>query len=272
VTVGWRDGRLVDGVSNGRVSVDSWGAFTTVGCDRGRPLLWQAHRRRLAGSLANLDAGSYFSLPSLDDLVELLSVNELSGPARLRIVGSQRSGCGWQIEASAVAIDAAGPTVPPQSLVVTRWPAAPPAAGHKLLARSAWDATRDQAMAAGGDDALIVNGNEHVYETSVANVWAVFGDRVLTPPAPARCLPGVMRGWLTQHLGDLGLEAREHELTLADVACADEIWTSNAVIGVRRVRRVAERQWCEWPVYERLADLGLPAPSWPERAAGFGSR
>jgi branched-chain amino acid aminotransferase len=272
VTVGWRDGRLVTDVSNGRVSDDSRGAFTTVGCDRGRPLLWERHRRRLAGSLENLEPGSYFRLPSLDDLVELLSASGLSGPARLRIVGRRHSGAGWQIEASAVAIGTAGPTAPPQSLVVSRWPAAPPAAGHKLLARRAWDAARDQAMAAGGDDALIVDGDEGVYETSVANVWAVFGERVLTPPAPARCLPGVMRWWLTQHLGDLGLEVREHELTLADVARADEMWTSNAVVGVRRVRRVAEWQWRGWPVYERIADLGLPAPSWPERAVLFGSR
>jgi branched-subunit amino acid aminotransferase/4-amino-4-deoxychorismate lyase len=270
--VGWRDGRLVGGVSCGPIPGDAWGAFTTVGCDRGQPLLWERHNRRLAGSLENLGAASSVRLPSPNDLVELLSVNGLSGPARLRVVGRRHSASGWQVEAGVVAIEEAGPATPPQSLAVHQWPAVPPSAGHKLLARQAWDTARVEAMAAGCEDALIIDADDHVCETSIANVWVVFDDQVFTPPAPARCLPGVMRSWLLQHLGDLGFAAREHDLTLSDLSRADELWTSNTIIGVRRVGTVAEWRWREWPVYERVADHGLPAPVWPEPARRFASR
>ena len=105
-----------------------------------------------------------------------------------------------------------------------------------------------------------------------ANVWAVIEDEVVTPPAPVRCLPGIMRSWLILHLAEMGRVAREHDLTLSDLLRADEVWISNALVGVRRVRSVAGRRWHEWPCYGRLAELGLPAPSWPERARRPGRR
>ena len=71
-----------------------------------------------------------------------------------------------------------------------------------------------------------------------------------------------MRGWLLDHLGRAGLSAEVGELGVDDLVAADEVWLSNAVIGVRRVASVGEHRWDEWPRFGLLADLGLPAPGW----------
>jgi branched-subunit amino acid aminotransferase/4-amino-4-deoxychorismate lyase len=58
------------------------------------------------------------------------------------------------------------------------------------------------------------------------------------------------------------MSAEVCELTVDDLASADEVWLSNAVIGVRRVGAVGDQRWPEWPRFESLLDLGIPAPGW----------
>lgn len=109
---------------------------------------------------------------------------------------------------------------------------------------------------------MLVDVAGHLLETSIANVLVVRDGVVRTPHAPDCCLPGVMRAWLLEHLGRAGLSAEACELTVIDLATADEVWLSNAVIGVRRVGSVGDQRWQEWPRFGSLADLGIPAPGW----------
>lgn len=272
----WRDGRLEDAAEAGQARAASWGVFTTAGCDRGRPLLWDRHRRRLAAGLKRLGAPA-LELPTEAAMAALLAASGRAGPARLRLVawrqaaGSEDSPHGssdptaWRLEAATGDPGPVGPEAPPRSLAVVRWPAAPPLVGHKTLARLPWDLAAADARAAGADDALLVDSGERVLETSVANLWVVRRGRLLTPPAPERCLPGTMRGWLLEHACDAGLDAVEADLRLTDVETADEVWITNAVVGARRIASVGERRWSEWPTFAQLSALPLPAPAWPGR-------
>lgn len=280
----WRDGRLEDAAQAGQARATSWGVFTTAGCDHGRPLLWDRHRRRLTASLTCLGAPA-LELPTEAAMAALLAATGHTGPARLRcqalgsedslrcqaLVGSEDSRHessdpkAWHLEAAVGDPGPVGPEAPPLSLAVVRRPAAPPLVGHKTLARLPWDLAAADARAAGADDALLVDSGERVLETSVANLWVVRRGRLLTPPAPERCLPGIMRCWLLEHASDAGLDVAEADLCLTDVEAADEIWVTNAVVGVRRVARVGERRWSSWPAFARLSALVLPAPAWPGR-------
>ena len=145
---------------------------------------------------------------------------------------------------------------------MTRWIAAPPLAGFKTLARLPWDLARRQAESEGFDDALLIDNESRLLETSVANIFLRFGREVVTPIAPECCLPGIMRAWLLENLGRVGLEVRECDVRYEDVKRADEIWTSNAIIGLRRVAAVDDVVWTDWPYYRRLRQLGVPAPGW----------
>ena len=262
VTTVWRDGCLIESEPGTAPVEAGWGAFTTVGCDGGHPLLWTRHRLRLAASLRFLGADNDVELPDEPALCELLRAGGLDGAARLRVVGRRTQGLGWTIEASAWVAEAVGPDAPPVRLCLQQWPAAPPLVGHKTLARLPWDLAREVARREGADDALLVDEAGHVLETAIANVWLCRGHDVWTPPAPARCLPGIMRGWLLEHTAALGLQVLECDLTEADLLDADELWISNAVGGVRRVASVAGREWRSWPFFEDLTKLGVPAPGW----------
>ncbi|GEM_PF-4049415 len=45
----------------------------------------------------------------------------------------------------------------------------------------------------------------------------------------------------------------------------ERVWLTGSVAGVRRVGSIGGRTFSAWPVWERLAVLGVPAPGWPER-------
>jgi branched-subunit amino acid aminotransferase/4-amino-4-deoxychorismate lyase len=226
-------------------------------------LLWSQHSRRLEESLVALCADRVVRLPNEHQLCELLDADGHHGPARLQVVVVRRvETLELSVEASASPCDVVGPALTPARLTVESWPSAPPLAGHKTLARLAWDLARERAQHAGYDDALLVDSAGNLLETSIANVFLVRDGVVRTPHAPTRCLPGVMRSWLLEHLGRVGMSAEVCELTVDDLASADEVWLSNAVIGVRRIGSVDDRRWVEWPHFEVLASLGIPAPGW----------
>ena len=262
VSVVWCDGRIREQRAAGSARSAGWGVFTTVGCDHGRPLLWTRHSTRLDGSLDRLGAPEGLQLPTEHELSRLLKVSRLDGPARIRVVARRVEPSSWLIEASAARCGGVGPASSPARLAVQRWTSAAPLAGHKILARRRWDLARQAAEAEGRDDALLVDAADRLLETSIANIWVVSGDAARTPPAPDRCLPGVMRCWLLENLERCGLVAEEGDLGLSDLLAADEVWLSNAVIGVRRVREVEDRKWSRFPLFDLTKGLGVPAPGW----------
>lgn len=262
MSVVWRDGRICEGRKAEIPGVSGWGAFTTAGCDRCRPLLWSRHLGRLTASLEVLGAGDAVRLPTEPEMCQLLADCGFRGAACLRVLARRVEDSVWCVEASASPCGVVGPALSPARLTVERWPSAPPLVGHKTLARLAWDLARERARSAGFDDALLVDAKGNLLETSIANVFVLRDEVARTPIAPARCLPGVMRGWLLDHLGRAGLSVEVGELTIDDLVAAEEIWLSNAVIGLRRVASVDRQRWREWPRFGSLADLEIPAPGW----------
>jgi len=209
-----------------------------------------------------MGAGDALVLPSEDELCDLLYAADLDGPAKVRVVAQRVGSNQWNIEASAMSCDAVGPDLEPAKLTVHRWTSVPPLVGHKTLARQPWNLARERAQQKGAHDALLVDSASHLLESSVANVWILRDRTVRTPRAPDHCLPGVAREWLLDNLGRAGLVAEVSDLNLSDLATADEVWLSNAVIGVRRVRAVDHQRWREWPTFDSLSGIGIPAPGW----------
>ena len=258
----WRDGTFVQD-DPPRAGEAAWGGFTTVGCEAGRLFLWERHRERLGATLAALRPDLPVELPPVRALEELLARRSLSGPARLRVVASlARDGGAWTVGAHAAPVASCGPRVEASRLTVVRWPGIPPLADLKTVSRLPWDLARRRAAEEGFDEALLVTRDGQVLEAGVANVFALTGRRLVTPPADGRCLPGVMRAWLLEAAGRLGLEAVEEPLTLDRLLDADEVWLTGSVAGVRRVGGIDERRFGPWPVWEELRGLGVPAPGW----------
>src|SRR5258707_1248373 len=75
--------------------------------------------------------------------------------------------------------------------ILSETPFAPGLLGrHKTTSRLAWDLAREEARAAGADEALLVSPTGEVLEGAASNVFVVRdGGDVVTPPLAADVLP-----------------------------------------------------------------------------------
>jgi branched-chain amino acid aminotransferase len=86
-----------------------------------------------------------------------------------------------------------------------------------------------EAKVKGATDCLFLNASGHVTEASTANVFAVHGARVRTPPLDAGILAGVTRALLLEFLRARGGEVAEADLTPADLHSADELFLTSTL-------------------------------------------
>jgi branched-subunit amino acid aminotransferase/4-amino-4-deoxychorismate lyase len=256
----WRDGELVEDTPLCVPPADVEGVMTTAGCDASRVLLWERHRHRLVSFTGfRVEDGI---LPKVRDLELLLEISGCTGPSRLRgVIWRDGPSSSLRVEVSCGVLRGFGPTQDPIWLGVVR-DSAPPNAGQKIVARHTWRDAQRLAVSWGADDALMADGEGRLLETSKANIFVRRGLVVATPPAPVRCLPGIMRHVVIGVLPRFGLKVEERDVFIDELEFADEVWVTNAVRGVVRVGRVGERSWDHWPFHRRLARLGIPAPGW----------
>ena len=95
-----------------------------------------------------------------------------------------------------------------------------------------------EAAGKGCNDVLFLNCAGRVACASVGNVLALFGDELVTPPISDGLLPGVMRGFLMEECGKLGLAARERSLDLVELRAADAVFMTNSLRLIAPVERI----------------------------------
>ncbi len=81
----------------------------------------------------------------------------------------------------------------------------------------------ERAHEQGFDEVVLLNERGEVSECTSANIFAVKGDRVYTPPLSSGCLPGVTRAVLLEETKVAGLTIEEKVLQLKDLEAADEV-------------------------------------------------
>ncbi|MGK4007961.1 branched-chain-amino-acid transaminase [Sorangium sp. So ce1036] len=115
-----------------------------------------------------------------------------------------------------------------------------------------------EARQRGADDALLLNAHGHVAEASVANVFALRGDVLSTPPATDGCLEGINRAAVLEIARSIGLEVRERSLGRLDFLGADEAFLTGSGAGILAMRSLDGRvigSGERGPVTARLASL-----------------
>jgi branched-subunit amino acid aminotransferase/4-amino-4-deoxychorismate lyase len=91
-------------------------------------------------------------------------------------------------------------------------------------------------VATGFNDALFIDPTRQILETASANIFIVKDCVISTPPVGSGILPGVMRAAI---IGRLGLRAvQEREVSQDELIEADEVFVTNALLGVMPVSRV----------------------------------
>ncbi len=100
---------------------------------------------------------------------------------------------------------------------------------------------RRQARALGFDDGLLLNTRGLLAEASMANVFAVSGNRLFTPRVEDGALPGTMRARVLRIAERLGIHVQVEAMNAEDVWSADEVFLTNAIIQIMPVVTVGER-------------------------------
>ena len=226
------------------------GLFETIRVLSGRPLFVAEHLRRLHQGLAllELDAPAELGPGALPHLLnELVARNGYSAGAKLRLTVWRRGGEGSYRPASrradfllegAELLLGAYTLGRDQRLVLCRDVVVQPwaLAGVKTLSALPYVHAAQVAQRAGADDALLLSSDGQVAEAGRANIFAVSGGRILTPPLRTGCLDGVLRRVLLAHAPSRQLPLAEGPLTLEDLRAAEALFTTNVVSGILPVR------------------------------------
>jgi branched-chain amino acid aminotransferase len=86
-----------------------------------------------------------------------------------------------------------------------------------------------EAAEKGADDALLLNHSGQIACTTIANVFAVAGDSLVTPPAADGVMPGIVRALVLEAASAAGLKSEERSLSAADLVAADHVFLTNSV-------------------------------------------
>lgn len=88
-------------------------------------------------------------------------------------------------------------------------------------------------VAADADDALMLNTSGHVASSTVANVFALHGDALITPSLDQGVLPGITRRILLDK--KLGFKPVERAVPLEDLVRADAVFLCNSLRFIRPI-------------------------------------
>jgi len=218
------------------------GCFETMGVHGGAIKLASFHFERLFLSLKMLGISCPEALTDFNlskQVLELCHANECSETARVRL-----SFYRGEINSASYCIEA--------------WPLEkntfePAAAGLKLdiypFARKSCDAFSNlksanflpyvlaalHARENGLDDSVVLNTENHICDTSKANIFIVKNGSFYTPALNQGCVNGVMRRFMIDQLKELGCSVHQQVISTEDLLAADEVFLTNAIIGMQWV-------------------------------------
>jgi branched-chain amino acid aminotransferase len=212
-----------------------WGVFSTMRVYDGVIFAWERHWQRL-----QTDAGRMrvpFPAepgPILERLHRLIDANQAyNSTMRLSIIrnrGGMFEGPGNSRDFDIIGftrdVNNWGPSVK-LGVVPNARLAASEFSGVKVLSWSENLAWYERAHAQGLDEVILLNERGEVAECTSANVFAVRGNRVWTPPLSAGCLPGVTRAIVLEEIRVPGIELSERTLLPGDLEQADEVFITS---------------------------------------------
>lgn len=90
------------------------------------------------------------------------------------------------------------------------------------------------------NDALILNSDGRICDSSIANIFMIKDELIYTPPLSEACVAGVMRRALIQALISTGTQVIEKPITFHELLLADEVFLTNSIYNLRWVQRIGD--------------------------------
>lgn len=228
------------------------GVFETIKVINSRPAFLAQHHARLTASARDLDLPYATSLDDLRErILRLISANGLmNGSAKVVLFHSEsdtnRAADAVSSATGELILTRANPYSPDtytrgfRLRTVATSERVHTLSSHKTLNYLANLRAKRAALAAGFDEPLFVTTPAGVViEGATTNLFAVRDGVVLTPPLSAGPLPGIARAEVLRLIGTD--RSRESLLTADDLQHADELFVTNALLGVMPVARIDDR-------------------------------
>lgn len=95
------------------------------------------------------------------------------------------------------------------------------------------------------NDALVLNSNNNIADSTIANIFIVKDGIVKTPALTEGCVSGVMRKHLIARLKQHNMPVEETTISVAEVLNADEVFLTNAIKGIQWVQYCGEKQFAD---------------------------
>ncbi len=114
-----------------------------------------------------------------------------------------------------------------------------------------------EALAAGYDEAIMLNSQGVVAEGPGENIFRVKDEILSTPPASSGILRGITRDTIIQFARDLKIKFYRNDSTKEELYTSDELFFSGTAVGVAKIREVDGRKigYDGFPITHRLQKL-----------------
>ena len=86
------------------------------------------------------------------------------------------------------------------------------------------------------NDALLLNHRQTIADATIANLFIIKGNTIITPPLSDGPVNGVMRRYLLENLPGLSYTVTEQSINANDIADIDEAFLTNAVYGIKWIQ------------------------------------
>lgn len=101
---------------------------------------------------------------------------------------------------------------------------------------------KKQAVERGYDDGVLLNTKGTLTSSTMANIFVVIDDKIITPPLNDGVLAGIIRQHLIAMAKPAGITIAEKTISIADCLRATEIFITNSLIEIQSLACINEHQ------------------------------
>ena len=93
------------------------------------------------------------------------------------------------------------------------------------------------------NDAVILNSNNNICDSTIANIFIISQNRIITPALSEGPIAGVMRNFVLQQLRQNGFDVTETTVSREMLLTADEVFLTNSIYNIRWVAEIENRKY-----------------------------
>ena len=112
---------------------------------------------------------------------------------------------------------------------------------------------KQEAMNQNYDEALLLNTASNLADGAISNVYLVKDGEIFTPPVADGALPGVVRCILLEEF-NTRFSITERSISVPDLLDADEVFLTNALMGVKPVNRLNTKEFGTFAITNRIGE------------------